>query len=308
MHRLLIVALLLGVVPRWLSQTGLADVGVRAFAPQYPLWSDGAEKHRWVSLPGPIDARDPAHWEVPVGTRLWKEFVVAGQKVETRMIWRRDAGDWVFATYRWNTEGTDAELVTDGARVVVGERVYEIPRTDDCKACHEAGPSRVLGFDALQLSDDRDPLAPHAEPLRPEMLTVRGLIDDGLITPAPSGDARIVARSPRERAALGYLRSNCATCHNGSGPLATLGMDLASDAIGTTAGVTGRWLVPGVAPERSRRVAPGHPEASAIVARMRTRWPAGQMPPLGTRVVDEEALALISAWISEDLAHSENDK
>ncbi len=42
-------------------------------------------------------------------------------------------------------------------------RVTPFPPQDDCRACHEGAPVPVLGFGALQLSPDRDPLAPHAE-------------------------------------------------------------------------------------------------------------------------------------------------
>ena len=38
-----------------------------AFAPQYPLWTDGAAKRRWISLPPgtAIDASDPENWVFP---------------------------------------------------------------------------------------------------------------------------------------------------------------------------------------------------------------------------------------------------
>jgi hypothetical protein len=55
-------------------------------------------------------------------------------------------------------------------------------------------------------------------------------------------------------------------------------------------------------PDIVERVRPGHPDASMLVTRMASRNPAIQMPPLGTRLVDEEALALIRRWIAEDLA------
>jgi hypothetical protein len=38
-----------------------------------------------------------------------------------------------------------------------------------------------------------------------------------------------------------------------------------------------------------------------VVARMASRHPLVQMPPLGSRIVDEEALQLIRRWIAEDL-------
>src|SRR5688572_19859367 len=72
-------------LPRLLSDTGLylrqsgtlaVDPRNRPFSPQYPLWSDGAAKSRWVQLPAgaTIDARDLDRWTLPAGTRFWKEF------------------------------------------------------------------------------------------------------------------------------------------------------------------------------------------------------------------------------------------
>ena len=52
---------------------------------------------------------------------------------------------------------------------------------------------------------------------------------------------------------------------------------------------------------------PAHPEQSALVRRMRSRWAASQMPPLGTVLPDRQAVALISAWI-ESLAHRPGDQ
>jgi hypothetical protein len=49
-------------------------------------------------------------------------------------------------------------------------------------------------------------------------------------------------------------------------------------------------------------VCAGHPELSVIVARMSSRNPLVQMPPLGTRIVDQDAVDLITRWIAEDLA------
>jgi hypothetical protein len=50
------------------------------FSPQYPLWTDGATKRQWISLPPgtAIDASDPEAWVFPTGTRLWKEFSFNG--------------------------------------------------------------------------------------------------------------------------------------------------------------------------------------------------------------------------------------
>ena len=81
--------------PEHLADTGLyADFalrtpapGVLTFAPQYPLWTDGAAKRRWISLPPgeAIDATDIDNWQFPIGTRLWKEFAFE-RAVETRFM------------------------------------------------------------------------------------------------------------------------------------------------------------------------------------------------------------------------------
>src|SRR5262249_29220815 len=99
--------------PPTLSATGLySDIGsftiapgIREFAPTYTLWSDGAEKRRWVYLPPgqKIDDSDMDHWSFPMGTKLWKEFRFSGNRVETRLIykWGPNPNDFLFAAYVW---------------------------------------------------------------------------------------------------------------------------------------------------------------------------------------------------------------
>lgn len=45
------------------------------------------------------------------------------------------------------------------------------------------------------------------------------------------------------------------------------------------------------------RVAPGAPDASAIVARMSTRDNDDRMPPLATDLTDPEGIAAVRAWV-----------
>jgi mono/diheme cytochrome c family protein len=170
----------------------------------------------------------------------------------------------------------------------------------------------VLGFNALQLSDDRDPLAPHAEALPAGSVTLRRLVESDRLEPARpdlvARPPRIRPRDPVARAALGYLVANCGSCHNGDGPLARLGLRLDHDTDGgegmpepaelSAVGVGGRWVVPSVPVELSRVVAPGEPDHSALAYRMASRRPASQMPPLGSVIVDEEGLNLVREWIA----------
>jgi len=314
-------------LPGRLSETGLwadpatgalAD-GVLPYEPQYPLWTDGAAKRRWVRLPPgtAIDAADPDHWRFPVGTRFWKEFAF-GRRVETRYMELRPDGRWAFATYAWNAEGTDALRAPDrgvrGAAELGPGLRHDLPSLGDCQACHEAGPVQVLGFSALQLSPDRDPLAPHARPPDPGAVDLPGLAARGLLCrldPALlASPPRIQAPTARGRAALGYLHGNCGGCHQPGGAVDSLGLVLAyplarlagpAPALATTRGVPSGYRPPGLGGSPVR-LAPGDAGGSVLLARLATRSPAGAMPPLGSKLVDAEAEALLRAWIDEDLA------
>jgi HAD superfamily hydrolase (TIGR01509 family) len=208
-------------LPQRLSETGLFAPGTTtvraehiAFSPQYPLWSDGTGKRRWISLPPgtSIDASKPDAWEFPVGTKLWKEFSY-GAAVETRYVERLADGSWRFAAYVWNEAGTDAELAPlRGAVVAVASAPggqYKVPGRFDCLACHEGGATPVLGFSALQLSPDRDPLAPHADAKTAQFADLKSLAARGVIRNLPRAlletPPRIAAASPTARAALSRL-------------------------------------------------------------------------------------------------------
>jgi cytochrome c553 len=317
------------VAPRFLSQTGLysnaatlkIDSRNRLFSPQYPLWSDGATKRRWVRLPegSQINVAELGKWELPVGTKFWKEFSFNGRKVETRFLWHTSKDHWVFASYVWNSNQTDAELAAeDGvaniAEIVDGKR-HSIPSISECRSCHDSNRTETLGFNALQLSTDRDPNALHAEPLTGGMLTLKTLVDENLVTPSRpelvSNPPRIDASSPLTRTALGYLSTNCGSCHNSAGSIASLGLNLMQTmvderrsqdcmpALATTVGQRGHWVVP-EAPEESRLINPGHAESSAIIRRVRSRRPISQMPPIGTVIVDREAVDLLTSWIQNN--------
>ena len=57
------------------------------------------------------------------------------------------------------------------------------------------------------------------------------------------------------------------------------------------------WQVSGQPEGSSFMLKHGHPEASAMLARMKSRRPSSQMPPLGTVLRDEQAIAAVSRWI-----------
>lgn len=326
--------------PEQLEDTGLYEPGRfgviaaanRAFSPQYPLWSDGAAKSRWVYIPpgAMIDTTDLDAWNFPVGTRFWKEFTFEGRKVETRMLWKADDRDWVFASYVWNEAQTSATLAPDRgvrgvAEVAHGTR-HSIPSVDECRACHVSARTEVLGFNTLQLSDDRDPLAPHAEPLMPGMVTLKTLVHEGLLTPDRQdlvlNPPRIAVHDPKTRAVLGYFSTNCGACHNAKSAIQAARMllkqsslasapradhvdederlaDAGNPALATIVNHPGTWTPPALRGQTPTLVMPGVPEQSTLFLRMKSRRPSSQMPPLGTVLADREAIELVTSWIRE---------
>ena len=312
--------------PELLSQTGLYEAsrpgaiarGVRQFSPQYPLWTDGATKARWIYLPPgtAIDTTVPGDWNFPVGTRFWKDFTFNGRKVETRFLWRANADRWIFASYAWNAEGTDAVLAPDGgipgAAEIAPGKYHNIPGVADCRACHGTDRPGPLGFNALQLSTDRDPNAIHGEPLAPGMMTAADLEREHRFSPSRpeliAAPPRIHANSARTRAVLGYLAANCGTCHNPAGETSFTGPSLkhsdildGDDVVARMLQYATSWQVPGQPEGASRMLNALEPDASAVLTRMRSRRPSSQMPPLGTVLRDEKAIATIEQWIATDL-------
>lgn len=282
----------LDLVPSRLSETGLfADVAtdavaadVIAFQPRFQLWSDGAEKRRWLLLPegGVIDGADPDQWQFPVGTRVWKEFTRDGVRVETRMIERVD-DDWVAVAYLWNADGTDAVAVPEGVEDASGTP-HDVPTAEQCVACHGGRESFVLGFSAVQLTGV-------------EGIDLASLVDGPLPTVEIPGD-------DVDQAALGYLHANCSHCHNegrtdGNGdtcytPGVPFDFGIPADPPNTVGAMPALQTAEGA-------IHPGHPKDSTVLNRISHRNKslfAPSMPPLGTEEIDTQAVELLTEWVT----------
>jgi len=321
-------------LPPRLSQTGLyADIVEkqidrqnRSFVPQYPLWSDGAKKSRWIFLPpnSVINTTDRNRWVFPVGTTFWKEFRQSEKRIETRILRKvrpdADIEAWVMASYVWDDAESDAVLVgpeglADAAPTPFGNVTHDIPTSQDCAYCHNRGGDPVLGFNALQLSDERDPLAPNRELTNVGDLLLSELERRNFVSMRFSTSPVIPARTPIERAALGYLFGNCASCHNPQGEAGFTGwfmdIDTTLASVGhlqaITKGVdvlTQHFELPGREfGVDSYRIESGTPEGSAVFVRARSRDMEIQMPPMATKVSDSQALDLLYRWISDLKSH-----
>ncbi|HEU4579840.1 MAG TPA: hypothetical protein VFS67_16385 [Polyangiaceae bacterium] len=286
----------LAALPARLSETGLfadgaADTlgpGVRAYAPAYPLWSDGASKRRWFSLPegSRIDSSDLDDWVFPVGTRFWKEFSLGGKRVETRLLVKVGAepGDWAGAAYLWDDDQREARLAPEGSRDLAGTG-YVVPSAAECAGCHGGRRSYVLGFSAVQLAPAELPLS------------LAELTSEGLLTQPPEQPPRIPGDA-RQHAALGYLHANCGHCHNSARPPHAgprcydphREIDFWLPAAPAAGPGALRTTVP-------RYLTPGDPDDSRLVTLISRRGKRLHMPPLGSQRVDEQGVQLLSEWI-----------
>jgi hypothetical protein len=292
-----------------LSQHGLyRDVATRTpsavaleYEPQYPLFSDYAEKRRWLLLPADtrIDTSDMDHWRFPLGTKVVKEFSRDGKPLETRLIQKvADTGDpktdFFMGTFVWLPDGSDAMLNDQGVDNVHGT-THDVPKQELCLRCHQGEPGAVLGFSALQLSPN-GMLA---------TLTQKNLLSD------PPKRTFAIPGNDLQVKALGVLQGNCAHCHTagGSGALMRLRLlphevDLPFELTEIFQTTIGRPLTDWTPrpPEFTRRILPGDPDKSALSYRMGLRSGSGvlpdQMPPIATEVIEPNGLATVRAWIA----------
>jgi hypothetical protein len=293
-------------LPGALSQTGLyADItsgtiasDVIAYEPAFALWTDGAEKQRFVWLPPGevIDTSAQDAWQFPEGTRFWKVFRRDGVLVETRLLAKVGAApeDWAAIAYVWSADGRDALATPGGAEDVLGTP-HDVPEAGACMGCHGGTESRVLGFSAVDLAES------------PGELNLDAAVARGMLSNPPSNPV-VLPGEGASRAALGWLHANCSHCHNQRRPARGNGRGTErcydpERAFDFTLRVSDRGSVEATATYRTAVgsvIIAGDPERSQVVKRAARRdpsWPS--MPPLGTEIVDEAGLASLRAWISE---------
>jgi uncharacterized repeat protein (TIGR03806 family) len=296
--------------PRRLSETGCMDPsdprqpgpGLVPYRPIAELWSDGAEKERWLAIPdGTQLALDPdGDFRFPEGTVLVKSFRQGGRLVETRLFVRHDDGSWGGYSYAWNEAETDAELLPSAARRTFSDGVsWAYPSRGQCLACHTEAAGRSLGLELAQL--DHEIAYPSTGRTANQLDTLRGI---GLLpasiavarrrpnlTPYQGGDAAV---GPRARS---YLHVNCASCHRPEGP-GRGEQDLRAEASLSAVGCGDRPIHGDLGlGDRARLLRPGDPARSLHVERM-SRRDVYRMPPLASERVDALGVGLVADWIA----------
>jgi uncharacterized repeat protein (TIGR03806 family) len=307
--------------------------GVIPYSVNAQLWGDHAVKERFIAIPGdgqigfdeitypqPSPGSTPG-WRFPDGTVLVKTFSMdmergnpkSRKRIETRLLHfqafpgTQEYGDqyWRGYTYKWNDEQTDAELVDDRGldlplKIKAGDKTveqsYRIPSRAECTLCHTNAHKFALGVATMQMNRDHDYGGVIANQI--DTLAHIGLFSNK--APAAAELPKLAdyddATQPVEVRSRSYLHSNCAHCHIkwGGGnaefkllatlPLEEMGIVNVPPAHGNFGKKDAKLLVP------------GRPDQSILLHRMNMTG-LGRMPHIGSRMVHEEAVKVVSEWI-----------
>lgn len=304
-----------GTAPLRLSQTGCFDPadpqrtgeGLIPYSVNMPLWSDGAEKDRWMALPdgAQIEIQEDGRWKFPVGTVLVKSFSLQDRLIETRLFMQHASDEWSGYTYEWNDEQTEAFLVpSSGKTKFVAGQNWFFPSRTQCLRCHNAAAGHVLGPETPQMNRLFKYPATGIESNQLLTLAHIGMFSnlsaEGFHAAShpqfPLWENALPPPEKLNETARAYLHANCAICHRPGGPgfgpedfryfvpLQDIGACDANPTIGDLGLNDPRLIKPGV------------PEESVVWARMNTTGPS-RMPPLATFHVDTAGTETIAEWI-----------
>jgi uncharacterized repeat protein (TIGR03806 family) len=307
---------------RLFTDTGarIPNAGLTPYALNTPLFSDYAEKQRYLFMPPGEHARyrPTGVLDLPVGAVLVKTFAYPAdfraptekvRFIETRLLIHRADG-WVPLTYIWNDAQTEAVLKRAGARTEVAftdakgaamRFSYAVPNVNQCKECHQFG-------DALT------PIGPKARNLNGDYAYGGGIENQlahwtrlGLLQGAPAPSSAPATprwddpNAPVQGRALAYLDANCAQCHNPLGAASNSGLYLEYERAASVArGLGKRPVAAGKASANlDFDIAPGEPDQSILIHRMESREPGVMMPELGRSLVHSEGVDLVRAYIRQ---------
>lgn len=277
---------------------------LKEFEPNYTLYSNGADKRRWIYLPTgtKIDTTNPDGWIFPVGTILWKEFSLNGRKIETRQFEKMKTGNgistWRSSIYLWRKDQSDADWSSDGRTTTIGanyeytdhSQVYSVPSSGSCTMCHRGSNDAALGFSYVNLSGTKKNGYRLKDLVKDKWLTTDLVKDDD------------IAGNDLDKQALGYLHMNCSSCHSPRGYASYMfHMNHVSGATDVKQENAYQRTV-GVIGQNSRAlIHPGDPARSFIFERLSN----GSMPPdfaVKKHGIDEKAKSMLNEWI-DSLPH-----
>ncbi len=307
-----------GDPPALLSETGVfTDMATMATAPgvipygvSNPLWSDAAAKKRWLVIPNDgsadtdaeqIDASDEI-WKIPVGAALVKHFDLEQadgslHRLETRFLIHGEDDRFYGFTYRWRADNSDADLQgPESFQEDVNGQVWHYPSRSECGRCHNSAAGYVLGPKTVFFNS---PLYYESTGLTANALTTLqglGLFGDTLpALSARGGPSLHNTTAFAEERARAYLGSNCAHCHRPNGP-GRGDFDARFTTPLAEQNLIGSEVIEALDIEGAQLLAPQQPEKSVLFKRL-VALDGTAMPPLAKGIVDQNAVAVFTAWL-----------
>ncbi len=325
-----------GPMPALLSQTGVftntpsmfTASGLIPYNIIVPFWSDGAVKTRWFSVPNngapytpgeQIGFAPTGEWGFPAGTVFVKHFDLdtdlsdtngPKRRLETRFIVRDQNAAVYGVTYKWRTDNSDADLLTNSlseAIVITNTdhttwtQTWYYPSPADCLTCHTPAANYVLGVKTRQLNATFT--YPSTGVTDNELRTLNRI---GCFNPA-FNETNISTfthlasvqdtNAPLVDRARSYIDANCAQCHrpSGTGP----SFDARWDTPLTNQNLIYGPLTKGdLGFDNAYIVVPKDIWRSILYQRAHSTDNAVKMPPLARNLVDSNSLDVVAAWIN----------
>jgi hypothetical protein len=179
-------------------------------------------------------------------------------------------------------------------------QIWHYPSRSECLACHTSQGGLAIGFNTAQLNRDYDYGGAVTNEI--EALSLAGYFSSPIsnryllraLAPA-TNDA--VSLEQRVRS---YLAANCVQCHQPGGSAALAMWDARISTPGSQTGIINGLLNNNFGNTSNRVIVPGSLSNSVLFQRV-ANLGTSHMPPLDTSVINTQAVALLSAWITNDL-------
>ena len=291
------------------------ETGILPFDVNTPLWSDGAEKKRWVAIPGNsigISFRETGAFSYPPGTVFIKHFEMNQDddepiRLETRFLVIDEKKKAYGLTYMWNDEGTEAFLIPEGETPereiqylsgdVLKSQTWTFPSRSQCINCHNRKAGFVLGARSSQLN--RSFHYSNGASGQLEKWNELSFFDNDISSHLSEGLISNVSLDDQEAGLelrfRSYIDANCSFCHHPEG------VDGAFDARLSTSLEFQKIINQSTQSRNSdpnnRIVFPQAPEKSEIWLRDNSTTDI-RMPPIGKSINDDAYLELLIEWIN----------
>ncbi len=315
--------------PRKLTETGLFTSvaplkpapGTVTYSIAAPMWNDHATAEWLLAVPGPepivtaggVGNITGGTWLFPTNTVLARTLTLeledgnpsSSRRIETQLLhW--DGQAWNPYSYRWRTNGSDADLVGNAGTndtfavrdpLVPGgirETPWRFMSRAECLRCHNAWAGETLTLNWLQLGAKN---TSGANRTALENLVAAGVVK---VKVKPEQSAALVnphdTSQPVTERARSWLHANCSACHRfGAGGAVAIHLNYDKPS--------NEWRAIDERPRRgefglddARIIAAGAPYRSALFYRLFTEG-SGHMPQIGSRLVDDVGARAVRDWI-----------